>query len=92
MNQNTLLIVYVAVMLGAMYFLFIAPQRKQRKQLAEMMAALQPGDEIITAGGLYGTLRSIEDDSVTLEVAEGVVIRVAKGAIAARKPDEKPGR
>jgi preprotein translocase subunit YajC len=89
MNQNTLLVVYVGVMLGAMYFLFIAPQRKQRKQIAEMLAALQPGDEIITAGGVYGRLVTIDDDPVKLEIADGVVIRIAKAAVVGRKGEEK---
>ena len=87
MDNNTVLVIYVAVMFGALYFLFIAPQRKQRKQMAEMLAALAPGDEIVTAGGLYGRLVSMDGDTVRLEIADGVVVKIARAAIAGRKTE-----
>lgn len=91
MQQNVALAVaYAVVVFGAMYFLWIAPQQKQRKAQAAMLAALGPGDDVITAGGIYGTVVSIEEDGVRLEIAEGVVIRVAKAAIAGRKADVGP--
>ena len=88
MDNNTVLVIYVAVMFGALYFLFIAPQRKQRKQMAEMLAALAPGDEIVTAGGLYGRLVSMDGDTVRLEIADGVVVKIARAAIAGRKTED----
>jgi preprotein translocase subunit YajC len=88
MNQNTLLAVaYAAVVFGAMWFLWIAPQRKQRAKQAEMLAALMPGDEVITAGGIYGKVREVEDDAIRVEVAKGVEVRFAKAAIVGRKTD-----
>lgn len=88
MDQNIVLAIgYAAVVFGAMYFLWIAPQQKQRKAQAAMLAALLPGDEVITAGGIYGRVVSLGDD-VRLEIADGVVVRIAKGAIAARKGEE----
>lgn len=90
MDQNIVLAIgYAAVVFGAMYFLWIAPQQKQRKAQAAMLAALLPGDEVITAGGIYGRVVSLGDD-VRLEIADGVVVRIAKGAIAARKGEEQP--
>jgi preprotein translocase subunit YajC len=92
MNQNTLLaIAYAAVVFGAMYFLWIAPQRKQRAKQVEMLAQLMPGDEVVTAGGMYGKVREVEDDAIRLEVAKGVEIRFAKGAIVARRAEEPAG-
>lgn len=89
MDQNIVLAIgYAAVVFGAMYFLWIAPQQKQRKAQAAMLAALLPGDEVITAGGIYGRVVSLGDD-VRLEIADGVVVRIAKGAIAARKGEEQ---
>lgn len=91
MNQNTLLaLLYAAAVFGAMYFLWIAPQQKQRKAQAEMLAALAPGDDVITAGGLYGRVVEIEDGIVRLEVADGVIVRVATAAVAARRSEETP--
>ncbi|MDO8914946.1 MAG: preprotein translocase subunit YajC [Coriobacteriia bacterium] len=90
MNQNVVLAVgYAAVVFGAMYFLWIMPQQKQRKAQAEMLAALLPGDEVITAGGIYGRVVSLTDDDVKLEIATGVAIRVARGAIVGRTGEER---
>jgi preprotein translocase subunit YajC len=90
MNQNVALAIgYAAVVFGAMYFLWIAPQQKQRKAQAEMIAALLPGDDVITAGGIYGRVVSITEDDVKLEVAPGVAVRVARGAIVGRKGEER---
>jgi preprotein translocase subunit YajC len=89
MNQNTLLAVaYAAVVFGAMYFLWIAPQRKQRAKQAEMLSQLASGDEVLTAGGMYGKVREVEEDAIRVEVAKGVEVRFAKAAIVARKIDE----
>jgi len=90
MQQNVLLAVaYAVVVFGAMYFLWIAPQQKQRKAQAAMLAALMPGDDVITAGGIYGKVVSLDDDVVRLELSAGVVVRVAKGAVAARAGMER---
>jgi preprotein translocase subunit YajC len=85
MNQNLVVTIgYLVVVFGAMYFLLIAPQNRQRKAQAATVAALRPGDEVLTTGGMYGTVRGVDDDTVRLEIASGVVIKVAKGAIAVR--------
>ena len=71
-----------------MYLLVIRPQRQaQRKQL-EMIAALKPGDEVITAGGLYGDVVEVMDDRVSLEISEDIEVEVAKRAIASIIPAE----
>jgi preprotein translocase subunit YajC len=89
-QQNVVLAVgYAAVVFGAMYFLWIAPQQKQRKVQAAMLAALLPGDEVVTASGIYGRVVSLDDDGARLEIATGVVVRIAKGAIVARKGEEQ---
>lgn len=59
-----------------------APQRRMRKEQAAMMATLAPGAEVMTHGGLYGTVVEIDDDVVVLETAPGVTMRWAKRAIA----------
>ena len=82
MNQTVLTVGYIVVVFAAMYFLWIAPQNKQRKAQAEMLAALRVGEEVVTGGGIYGVVRDIGSDSVGLEIADGVVIRIAKAAIA----------
>jgi preprotein translocase subunit YajC len=71
-----------AVLFGLMYFLFIRPQSRRRREAQEMQKQLGPGDKVITIGGLYGTVESADDESVQLEIAPGVIARYARQAIA----------
>ena len=80
---------FVLVILFAfMYLLLIRPQRQQQRRHDEMVASLKAGDEVITAGGIYGDITEVQPDRVTLEVAEDVHIEVAKRAIASVVPPE----
>lgn len=91
-SDPILTIAYVVVIIGIFYFLWYRPQQAQRKKLREMMAALQPGDEVMTAGGLIGVLRSIDADTMTVEIADGVIVRFTKRAIIDRlRPGTGPG-
>ena len=67
--------------IAIVYFLMIRPQQKRRKEVQSMQAGMGPGDEVITVGGLYGTIRSIDDESVLLEIAPGVTAKYARAAI-----------
>ncbi len=71
-----------------MYVLLIRPQRQQQRRHAEMLDSLKVGDEIITAGGIYGDVTGVQEDRVTLEIAEDVEIEVAKRAISNVVPPE----
>src|SRR5687768_7742991 len=67
-----------------MWFLVIRPQRRRAQEQQRVMENLSPGQEILTAGGLYGTVQSlIGDDEVRLEIAPDVHVRIARRAIAA---------
>ena len=63
------------------YFLVIAPANKQRKKTAEMLSALKKGDRVLTSGGIYGTIQSVEAEVVYLKIAENVKVKVARSAI-----------
>ena|SRR5436190_24065844 len=71
-------IVFIAVM----YFLMIRPQMKRQKDHRAMLDKLQRGDEVITNGGIAGTVTEMGDNFVSVEVANGVQLRVQRGAIA----------
>jgi preprotein translocase subunit YajC len=71
-------IVFIAVM----YFLMIRPQMKRQKEHRGMLDKLQRGDEVITSGGIAGTVSEIGDNFVTVEISNGVQVRVQRGAIA----------
>ena len=83
--------IVLIVMFGFMYLMLIRPQRQQQRRHAEMLKGLGPGDEVITAGGIYGDVIEVEPDRVTLEIAEDVQIEVARRAIASVVPQEDAG-
>ena len=68
------------------YFLLIRPQQKRAKEHASMVSSLSVGDEIVTSGGLLGKLTRVSDDFVTVEVADGVAVKVQRNTIARTLP------
>ncbi len=69
-----------------MWLFVLLPQRRRQAAQSAMLDALEPGDEVLTAGGLYGSVVEINDDEIALEVAPQVQVRVARRAIAAVIP------
>ncbi|MFY9579872.1 MAG: preprotein translocase subunit YajC [Gaiellaceae bacterium] len=74
---------FILVMLAVVWVFLIRPRQRQMRQQQRQVAALQVGDEIVTAGGLYGTVKAIENDEVHVEIARDIVVRVARRAVAA---------
>ena len=72
------------------YFLLIRPQRKQQKELKDRQDALKPGDKVVSAGGIYGTITKVEQDAVRMEIAPSVTIKIAKASIVSSTPQEAP--
>ena len=64
-----LMVVWLAVIFGAMYFIMIRPQRKKQKEEKKMRDNLQVGDEIVTIGGIYGRVISLKEDTIVIESA-----------------------
>lgn len=76
------MIIMLIVMFAIMYFFMIRPQQKKQKEAQNFRNSLTVGQEVITIGGIYGTVRNVDMDGViTLEVASGVKIRVHKDGI-----------
>ena len=73
--------IMLALIFVVMWFFMIRPQRKQQKELENFRNALQKGDKVVTIGGIYGTVAEIKEDSVLIEVDNGVKIRVSKQAL-----------
>ncbi len=69
-----------------MYFLIIRPQQQQAKDQKAKIAGAQKGDTILTAGGIYGKVMRVEDDTVDVEIAKGVVVKVLKSTLADIQP------
>ena len=74
-------LIFIAVMVGLLWLLVIRPQRRRTGEHGAMIANLSVGDEIVTAGGVYGTITRIDDDVLTVEIAPDIAVRVARGAI-----------
>jgi preprotein translocase subunit YajC len=75
---------YLALLVVAFFILIVLPQRRRMAAQRALIASIQPGDEVITTGGIFGTVRSIDDLSVELEIADGVVVKLARAAIGQR--------
>ena len=69
---------------GLMWLVMIRPQQRRMRQHQALVSSLELGDEVLTSSGLYGTVASIEDDMVGLEVAPGVSVRVLRSSIGQR--------
>jgi preprotein translocase subunit YajC len=80
---------FILVLLALMWFLLIRPQRRRQLEAQKMIDSLEVGKEIVTAGGLYGTITDMEDDELRVEVADGVEVRIAKRAVAAVVAEEE---
>lgn len=63
------------------WLLLIRPQARRQKELVRMQSALKAGDEVMLTSGIFGTLQESSDDQLRVEIADGVTIRVARGAI-----------
>jgi preprotein translocase subunit YajC len=83
-------IIYFVVLVAAFYLLIVRPQRRRNQAHRAFFEALSIGDEVITNGGIFGTVRGLDDDTVDLEVAPGVVLHVARAAVAQPVPPESP--
>lgn len=68
------------------YFLLIRPQQKRAKEHKQMISAIQKGDQVVTTGGIHGRVASVNEDSISVEIAEGVKVKVSREAISVRKP------
>jgi preprotein translocase subunit YajC len=79
------IIIFLVLIFAMFYFLMIRPQRKRQKEHQQMMEELRRGDRVVTAGGIYGTIESVSEDSVVIKVESGTMLRVAKGSVALKR-------
>ena len=80
--------IFILILLVGMWFLLIRPQRRRQMESQRLLQSLSVGKEIVTAGGLYGTITALEDDEARVRIAEGVEVRIAKRAIAGVLSDD----
>ena len=87
-GSSFFLIIIVAFLL--LWLIVVRPQRKRQSKQQQMLGELRVGDEVLTAGGIYGTISRLDEDAVTVEIAPKTEVRVARRAIAGvtREPEE----
>lgn len=82
--QQLMSLLPMVLIFAAMYFLLIAPQRKKQKEHEKMLAALKAGDEVVTAGGIYGTITSVKEDRFVVRIGDNnSKVEIGKGFISA---------
>ncbi|HEV2902731.1 MAG TPA: preprotein translocase subunit YajC [Gaiellaceae bacterium] len=83
-------LIFLAALAAVFWFLLVRPQKRRQSQHRSMLEGLSTGDEVITAGGVFGKVRTIADDHLVVEIAPGTEIRLAKDAVAnvVPKPEE----
>jgi preprotein translocase subunit YajC len=84
------ILIPIALLVALTWFVLVRPQRKRQQQQNEMVSQLEEGVEILTAGGVYGTVRSIREDELTVEIAPGTNVKLDKRAVAMVVPQEEP--
>ena len=72
----------IILLFVGMWFLIIAPQRKRQKAHDKMLSELQTGDEIITSGGVYGTITNVKEDRFVVRIADSTKIELGKGFVS----------
>lgn len=91
-SSGSPIIFIIILAFGVIYLLFVRPQKKRQSQQQQMVNELRVGDEVLTAGGIYGTISQLDEDQVTVEIAPKTEVRVARRAIAGvtREPEPEP--
>jgi len=78
-------VIFLVVIFGIFYLIMIRPQRKRQKEHDKLIQELKKGDKVVTAGGIYGTIENLSDDSVVMKIESGGTIRVARSSVVLRR-------
>ena len=82
-------LIIMALMLGVMYVLMVRPQRQKQSRQQAMINDASVGDDVLTTGGIYGTITQAEGDDVVVEIASGISVHMTRRGIAAVLPPEE---
>jgi preprotein translocase subunit YajC len=92
MDQTWVMLVFLVVIFAVMYLLMIRPRQKQQKQHEAVMQELRSGDKVIIAGGIYGQIESLSEDTAILRIESGATMKVARGSIVGKQEVEESGK
>ena len=79
------------ILVVVFYFLLIRPQQRRAKQQRQLVASVETGDRVVTLGGIHGTVRFVDEDTLHLEVAPGTTLTLSKQAVARKIVDAETG-
>lgn len=79
------LLFFFALMFAAMYFFTIRPQRKRQKEQEELILSLKKGAKVLSNGGIYGTVETVDETTVVIKTESGALLRMAKLSIVSRQ-------
>lgn len=88
MQEGLSQVIFLALLIAVFYFVLIRPQKRRAEQHQQLIGSVDVGDEIITIGGLYGTVTAMGDDDFEMEPSPGTRLRFVKSAIARRVTEE----
>ncbi len=74
-------VLFIVLLIVIFYFFLIRPQSKKQKEIRKFREALQVGDKVISAGGIYGKIKEVKDTYIMLEIADNVKIKIDKGSV-----------
>ena len=82
-------LIFLALLFVVFYFFLIRPQKKRMDAQRALIESLEEGDEVVTAGGIVGTIDTLEDDTMLLEVAPGTTIRILRSAVGRKLTEDE---
>ena len=83
-------LIIIVVLFAAMWLFLVRPQRRRQLEQAQLQDSIEPGNEILTAGGIHGTVRELENEVVHVEIAPGTVVRLDRRAVARVVQEPEP--
>jgi preprotein translocase subunit YajC len=81
-SSGLISILFLVVMIGLLYMVMIRPQQRRARQQKQLQSEVVIGDEVVTIGGIYGEVTEVDDETVVVEIADGVEVRFIRNAIA----------
>lgn len=88
MEQGLSSLIFLALLIAIFYFMLIRPQKRRVEEHRRLVDAVGVGDEVVTIGGVFGTVTAVGDDEISLEISSGVTVRFVKSAVARRVTED----
>jgi preprotein translocase subunit YajC len=82
-------LIVIVVLLALFWIILVRPQRRRTQEQTDLIESLEEGDEIVSAGGLYAVIREIEGETLHVEIADGLVVRMARNAVVGLVEEEE---